>query len=66
MITIAPIPAVHPEPDIQVSFDDARLIAKISGQIGRIEAIRVTRWLTKASLKSSKEFVDTLHTESTR
>jgi ribosomal protein L7/L12 len=50
-----------PEPDICIREDDARLIAQISDRLGKIEAIRVTRWLTKASLKTSKDFVESLN-----
>lgn len=58
-ITIAAEPT-KAEENVEVNYNDATLIKKIKDQLGMIEAIRVTRWLTKASLLASKEFVENL------
>lgn len=54
---------LEPDPDVQIEHTDMLLIKRIRNEIGLIEAIKVTRWLTKASLKESKQFVDSLSDE---
>jgi ribosomal protein L7/L12 len=49
-----------PEGHVEMESHDADLIKRIRDQIGKIEAIRVTRWLTKAGLIESKNFVEQL------
>lgn len=48
------------EEDVSISHADAELIRRIATGIGKIEAIRVTRWLTKAGIRTSKDFVEKL------
>ena len=47
-------------PDITIRDHEANTIRKIAVRVGKIEAIQVTRWLTKASLLESKNFVEGL------
>lgn len=48
------------EEHITIRDNEASTIRKIAENVGKIEAIQVTRWLTKASLLSSKNFVESL------
>ena len=48
------------EQDITIKDHEASTIHKVALGVGKIEAIQVTRWLTKASLLSSKNFVESL------
>jgi hypothetical protein len=65
-ITVLPKPDATPEENVCVCYSDAELIAKIRDRIGKIEAIMVTRWLTKANLLASKNFVESLPTSAAR
>lgn len=50
----------EPEQPVLIEHADMLLIRRVACEIGKIEAIRVTRWLTTRSLKASKDFVEGL------
>lgn len=51
---------VTEEPKVYVTEFDAKLIKRIRDSVGNVEAVCVTRWLTKASLRTCKNFVEEL------
>lgn len=59
-ITVLPPPLSPPEEGVCISHHDAQLIAKIRDNLGKIDAIVVTRWLTKTGLRASKQLVESL------
>ncbi|CEG08747.1 hypothetical protein BN961_02165 [Afipia felis] len=63
-IVILPAPAPSEDVEIKISHFDAELIDRIRREIGHIEAIRAVRWLTKAGLKDSKDFIDAMRDQS--
>jgi ribosomal protein L7/L12 len=48
------------EPAVEITDTDAFLIRKVRDQLGKIDAIRITRWLTECSLLTCKNFVENL------
>lgn len=58
-ITIKPEVKFEDE-NIAIDFSDAELIRRIKYGMSSLDAIRVTRWLTKCRLTTAKNFVDKL------
>lgn len=58
-ITIKPEVKFEDE-DIVIEHHDAELIRNIKYRMTSLDAIRVTRWLTKCRLTTAKNFVDKL------
>lgn len=63
VIQVRERPSTEPESPVLIDHHDMLLIRRIAREIGKIEAIRVTRWLTKRSLKASKDFVESLESQ---
>ncbi len=58
MITVKPKPEDKPEPDFQIEARDADLIQEIKTKVGGLQAVIVTRWLTKCGLRTAHDFVN--------
>lgn len=59
-INVMAKPDDKPEQDFTIMWCDAELIKEIAAKVGPIQAMKVTRWLTKCSLRTAKDFVDGL------